>query len=253
MPPLLSRGLDCVMGFRYLGRRKEPSSTMADQDDTPAEEFDDSALGPRDHGLSADEEADALLPDDFAEDALTQRIHARIAKTTSPTGGAPAPDLDWRGFTVICAHLAETGVKYKSCEAGGFRYETVRQAIHKETAAGNGEWQELWDLSLEHFRESLIKEARSRAVDGWKEPLFYKGELQGYVRKKSDRLLELLMRGHIPEVYRDNVNVSGGLDLTGGGLDIFSELSLDAKKRIRDIMMEDLKAQAAATAAKAGT
>lgn len=216
--------------------------------DAPADE----APEPRDHGLNADEEADALLPDDLAEDALQYRIRARIAKTTSPTGGAPAPDLDWKGFTVICAHLAETGVKYKSCEAGGFRYETVRQAMHRETAAGNGEWQELWDLSLEHFRESLVKEARSRAVDGWKEPMFYKGELQGYVRRKSDRLLELLMRGHLPEVYRDNVNHTGQVDLNGGGLDIFSELSLDAKKRIRDIMMEDLKAQAVATASKAG-
>jgi hypothetical protein len=230
---------------RYLGRRKEPSSTMTDHD-APA----DDAPEPRDHGLNADEEADALLPDDLAQDALAQRINARIKQSASPVP-AGTPALDWKAFTVICAHLAETGVKYKSCEAGGFRYQTVRQAIHGETAAGNGEWQELWDLSLEHFRESLVKEARSRAVDGWKEPLFYKGELQGYVRRKSDRLLELLMRGHLPEVYRDNVNVSGSMDLTGGGLDIFSELSLDAKKRIRDIMMEDLKAQAAATAAKA--
>jgi hypothetical protein len=50
-------------------------------------------------------------------------------------------------------------------------------------------------------------EAMRRAVDGWDEPVYQKGEQVGVVRKYSDSLLALLLRGRRPDVYRDNAQV----------------------------------------------
>lgn len=53
----------------------------------------------------------------------------------------------------------------------------------------------------------LEDEARRRAVDGVDEPVFQGGELVGHVRRYSDRLLEFLLRGRRPTVYREGASV----------------------------------------------
>src|SRR3989304_4578314 len=45
------------------------------------------------------------------------------------------------------------------------------------------------------FGEKLENEALRRAHDGWDEPVFYRGEMQGHVHKYSDTLLIFLMKG----------------------------------------------------------
>lgn len=41
-----------------------------------------------------------------------------------------------------------------------------------------------------------------RAIDGWLEPVFYKGGEVGYIRKFSDSLLAMAAKAHVP-AYRD--------------------------------------------------
>jgi hypothetical protein len=151
--------------------------------------------------------------------------------------------ITWALFQEICTNLELTGAKYKSCELSGVKYGGVMDAINAQAAIGDLEWQELWDESYAKFLESVKTEVRSRAVDGWNEPVFHMGKVVGYVQKKSDRLLELMATKLHPEFANKSeitVNHQGQL---GGGLDVFKQLSLDAKKRIRDIIMEDLEAQ----------
>lgn len=71
---------------------------------------------------------------------------------------------------------------------------------------------------------SMEDEAWRRAVDGVDKPVFYKGEICGYVREFSDRLLLAMMRANIPkyverqqvehvnqeELYRDPLEIYGG-------------------------------------------
>lgn len=52
-----------------------------------------------------------------------------------------------------------------------------------------------WAEALELAADRLEMEARRRAVDGWDEPIFHQGLQVGVVRKYSDRLLEVLLRG----------------------------------------------------------
>lgn len=66
-----------------------------------------------------------------------------------------------------------------------------------------------WDEAVEEAVDKLEGEAWRRAVEGWEEPVFYEGEECGRVKKYSDRMLELLLKGHRPEKYRERVEHSG--------------------------------------------
>lgn len=69
------------------------------------------------------------------------------------------------------------------------------------------------------FGERLEQEAVRRGALGYEEPVFYKGRQVATVTKRSDRLLELLLKKHVPE-FRDkvtaDVNVRGGVLVVPG-------------------------------------
>jgi len=64
------------------------------------------------------------------------------------------------------------------------------------------------------YQDRLEEEALNRAVIGWEEPVYFQGKVVGTVRKKSDRILELMLKKAIPS-YRDKaaaeVNMTGGV------------------------------------------
>ena len=64
-----------------------------------------------------------------------------------------------------------------------------------------------WDEALEEARELLEAEARRRAAIGVDEPVFYKGQVVGQIRKYSDNLLMFLLKAHWPEKFRENYAV----------------------------------------------
>ena len=64
-----------------------------------------------------------------------------------------------------------------------------------------------WNEAIEHAVDLLEKEARRRAEEGVQEPIYYKGELVGHIRKYSDALMMFLLKAHRPDKYRDNIKV----------------------------------------------
>ncbi len=60
-----------------------------------------------------------------------------------------------------------------------------------------------WDNAIEEGADALELEARRRALEGVKEPVFYKGEVCGHVLRYSDTLLMFLLKAHRPEKYRE--------------------------------------------------
>lgn len=62
-------------------------------------------------------------------------------------------------------------------------------------------------LASEEAADRLEEAARERAVEGWEEPVYQRGELVGSVRKYSDSLLAMLLKGAKPQKYRDVVGV----------------------------------------------
>jgi hypothetical protein len=158
------------------------------------------------------------------------------------TTGGRAPDLTWEVFQRVCAALALHGGKYKACEANHVGYTTVMRAIKEAGERGDDEWQELWDTSYEQFRESLEQAAITRHVDGVEQNRYDKdGKLISTEIVYSDRMGELLLKGHFPERFRDKIFVSGSVGLEP--VDAFANLSAKAKREIRAIIMRDLEEQ----------
>lgn len=69
-----------------------------------------------------------------------------------------------------------------------------------------------WEEAARVGAARLEDEARKRAVEGWEEPVWHKGEMCGTVRKFSDTLLICLLKAHHPDKYRENMKqtVEGG-------------------------------------------
>ncbi len=65
--------------------------------------------------------------------------------------------------------------------------------------------------------DALVKEARRRAIQGIEEPVIYQGKLSTssdgkplVIRKYSDVLLIFLLKGMMPETFRERHEVTGG-------------------------------------------
>jgi len=92
--------------------------------------------------------------------------------------------------------------------------ETVRVARKEDE-----EFALAFATAHQDFLDKLEKECYRRAVDGWDQPVYQQGAKVGVVRKFSDRMLELMLKRHIPE-YRDrqtvDMNLSGGVLVVPG-------------------------------------
>lgn len=73
------------------------------------------------------------------------------------------------------------------------------------------------DVGLELLKASRVRAAHRRAVDGWDEPVFGKDGQVGTIKRYSDRLLEMLLRGDDPQRYNPQPtgSTSGGQGSSG--------------------------------------
>lgn len=63
-----------------------------------------------------------------------------------------------------------------------------------------------WDEAEEKGSDYIEDEARRRAVEGVTKPVFYQGDVCGYVQEYSDTLLIQILKARRPDKYRENVN-----------------------------------------------
>jgi hypothetical protein len=72
-----------------------------------------------------------------------------------------------------------------------------------------------WNAAYKEGTELLEEEARRRAAEGWDEPVFYQGEIVGYVRKYDSTLLMFTLKARDRDRYSDKseTKISGGLTL----------------------------------------
>ena len=100
-----------------------------------------------------------------------------------------------RFIEVLCksANVSQACRAAKITRSYVYRLRTDEEAFKQE-----------WDTAIEEAADALESEARRRAVTGWREPVFYKGEKVGDIRKYSDALLMTLLRAARPDKYREN-------------------------------------------------
>jgi len=101
-----------------------------------------------------------------------------------------------RAREAFLTELAETCNVTASAAAAGMS----RNAAY-EWRKDDPEFAAAWGDAVERATDALEAEARRRAVDGVPEPVFYEGEVCGHKQRYSDRMLEILLKGHRPERF----------------------------------------------------
>lgn len=117
-------------------------------------------------------------------------------------------------------YLARFGLKNSAAQYAGVSSEAVR-FYSKNT---NPDFADAINEAMDIFKESLEQVALRRAVDGWEEPVYQKGELVGTIHRHSERMLEMLLKRHIPD-FKDNLRIDNSVN--GGVLLIPSALSAE--------------------------
>ena len=91
---------------------------------------------------------------------------------------------------------------------------------------------EAWDDAEEEATDALEYEARRRAVHGVERPVVYKGEVVATIPEYSDRLMELLLKAHRPEKFKERV----ANELTGKGGGPIDVVETPASQRLKDAL-----------------
>jgi hypothetical protein len=96
--------------------------------------------------------------------------------------------------------LVETGGNVsRSCDLANFG----RRAAY-DWRRDEAEFAAEWDEAVNRGLDALEAEARRRAFEGIEEPVFYKGEVCGFVRRYSDALIMFMLKAYRPQ-FRDRV------------------------------------------------
>jgi hypothetical protein len=129
-----------------------------------------------------------------------------------PEPPKPRPRLKPMQVAFLAA-FAENGNITMACRAAKVARATHYNWLNERDADGRMSaraalYRELFEEAAKTSLDILVEEARRRAVEGWEEPVFYKGDECGTVRKFDSTLLMFLIKQRDPS-YREKYEVTG--------------------------------------------
>lgn len=95
---------------------------------------------------------------------------------------------------------AEVGTITQAAKTAG-----IDRGTHYLWMEKDPEYVQAFAAAHEQACDSLEQEARRRAVEGWREPVYQQGAKVGEKRRYSDTLLIFLMKGNNPTKFGDKV------------------------------------------------
>jgi hypothetical protein len=106
--------------------------------------------------------------------------------------------------------LRETCNVSEAARAAGIGRRTAYEWREKDAKFAEG-----WDDAEEEAADKLEREAWRRAVEGIDKPVVHQGVITATYKEYSDRMLEILLKGHRPEKYveRNKIEHSGKVGL----------------------------------------
>jgi hypothetical protein len=123
----------------------------------------------------------------------TRKTNARARTVARPTAARTA--LMQARFL---NEFAACGTVTRSCRAAKVGRRTVYDWLARDE-----QFQALYQEALEDAIDALEAEARRRAVEGVLEPVFQGGVQVGTIRRYSDSLLTMLLKGRRKDVFSD--------------------------------------------------
>lgn len=133
-----------------------------------------------------------------------------------------------RAREIFLKELRETANVSASARAAGVARRTVYVWRYADP-----EFAEAWaDAELE-AADTLEREAWRRAVEGVDEPVFHLGQKCGQIRRYSDRMLEILLKGHKPEKFVERRILTGA---NGGPIETHELSAEERAKRVAEIL-----------------
>jgi len=207
-----------------MGRLSRPNDPF-EIDDHTIEVMGDRALGP-DPDLDRDPLDISGINPEPASVRISKAEFAQSMDDRARGAGLTAvPDLaevlSARRKQKFLVALAQTGVVGTSAARAGLSVRTLK-SIRKT----DREFAELWDDAIDFAADVAENEAFHRGVHGEVEPVFFKGAQVGEVIRKSDRMLELVLKARRPEKFRENFKVE--TSVSGGVLVIPAATSQDS-------------------------
>jgi hypothetical protein len=144
--------------------------------------------------------------------AARRSVARTQARRPTRARAVPTPDTPQvrtlKAQTRFLRDFAMAGVILRSARAAAIGRRTVYDWLRGDEA-----FKALYVEAEADAKDALLEEARRRAVDGWLEPVYQGGDEVGRVRKYSDALLTTLLKGKLPETFRERFEHTGA----GGG------------------------------------
>lgn len=106
-------------------------------------------------------------------------------------------------MSAFLAELRKRGNVRASCEVAGLDRSTAY-----EWRSENESFKALWLVAIEEAVDLLEAEAWRRGHDGVDKPVTHKGKITDHYKEYSDRMLEILLKGHRKK-YREKMEVTG--------------------------------------------
>jgi len=115
-----------------------------------------------------------------------------------------------------------------ACRGLEIHPKTIYEYLKPDSEYFDEKFYEEYELLKEEIKEEVLSSALEKAMDGWIEPVFYQGEQTDEIRKKSDYLHGILLKGYHSDIMAERKELTGA----NGGAVRFNNVtknSLDRK------------------------
>ena len=110
--------------------------------------------------------------------------------------------------TAFLSAYAQTGIISKAAEIAG-----IHRNNHRHWLKEDRDYVEAFQEAHQEACDNIEAEMRRRAIEGVQKPVFYKGEVCGYITEYSDTLLAMLANGYMPEKYKQKTRVEADAEV----------------------------------------
>lgn len=119
-------------------------------------------------------------------------------------------ELTEKRRAVFLEELSAHGIVSRAARRASPHATSGAVQTFRDARASDPDFAAAWDSALEEARAAVEYELHRRAVEGWEEPIYggrYRERVVGTARRYSDRLLELRVKGLLPQ-YREGSRIA---------------------------------------------